>query len=339
MKALVTGGGGFVGSRVAEMLHARGDVVTALGRRSYERLIHQGITCVQADLRDARAVRDACAGQDCVFHVAALARIWGPRREFWEINVKGTEHVIAACREMGVPRLVFTSSPSVVFGEAELAGVDESQPYPERYLAWYPETKAIAERLVLAANGPNLATVAVRPHLVWGPGDPHLIPGVLARARRGKLVQVGDGTNRVDITYIDNAAEAHLLAADALSPGAACAGKAYFVSQGEPVTLWPWLKSIIQAVDAPPVQRTISYRAARRLGAMFECWHRLFRLRREPWMTRFLATQLAQSYYFDISAAKRDLGYQPRVSAEEGFERMVKWLKGDDAGCHARTAG
>lgn len=335
MKALVTGGGGFVGSRVAQMLRARGDTVTALGRRPYDHLTRAGIACVQADLRDAGAVRDACAGQDCVFHVAALARIWGPRRDFWEINVKGTEHVIAACRAAGVPRLVFTSSPSVVFGERELAGVDESQPYPDRYLAWYPETKAIAERAVLDANGPGLATVALRPHLVWGPCDPHLVPGVLARARRGRLVQVGDGSNRVDITYIDNAAEAHLLAADALAAGSACAGRAYFISQGEPVALWPWLKSIIRAVGAPPATRAMSYRAARRVGAFLEAWHRLFCIRSEPLMTHFLATQLAQSYYFNISAAQRDLGYQPRISTAEGFERMVARLR--DGGAETTT--
>ena len=298
MKALVTGGGGFVGSRLAELLHARGDSVTALGRQRYEHLTRLGIKCVQADLRDSRAVRDACAGQDCVFHVAALARIWGPRREFWGINVQGTQHIIAGCRAERVARLVFTSSPSVVFGEAELAGVDERQPYPDRYLASYPETKAVAERLVLEANGPDLATVALRPHLVWGPGDPHLIPGVLSRARQGRLTQVGDGTNRVDITYIDNAAEAHALAADALAVGSPCAGKAYFISQGEPVALWPWLRSILEAVHAPPPQRTMTYQAARRLGAVLECWYRLFRIRKEPWMTRFLATQLAQVLLF-----------------------------------------
>lgn len=264
---------------------------------------------------------------DAVFHVAAKAGVWGRARDYESINVDGTRNVIAACRDNRVPKLVYTSSPSVVFDREDLCGVDESQPYPRRYLAEYPRTKAIAERMVLSANCPSLSTVALRPHLIWGPGDPHLIPRVIDRARKGKLRQVSDGQNLVDITYIDNVAEAHLLAADALSPSGRCAGRAYFISQGEPVTLWPWLNRLLEAIGAPKVTKRISLRRATIAGATLEVLYTLLGLQSEPLMTRFVANQLGKSHYFDISAARRDLGYFPRVSLDEGMGRLITWLK------------
>ncbi len=323
MKALVTGGGGFLGGRIVEMLHQRGDEVAALGRGRYPHLEESGINTVQADLRNADAVTAACAGVDVVYHVAAVTNLWGKRKLIWETNVDGTRNVIAGCRRHGVRRLVFTSTPSVIFGQQELCAVDESQPYPDRYLAHYPESKAAAERLVLKANGDGLSTVALRPHLIWGPGDPHLIPRIIERARQGKLIQVGDGQNLVDITYIDNAAQAHVLACDALKPGAACAGKVYFISQGEPVLLWSFLNEILSRVGAPPVTRSISYSTARRIGAVSEWIYGILGLDGEPRMTRFLACQLAESHYFDISAARRDLGYRPQISTAKGVERLL----------------
>ena len=329
MKAVITGGGGFLGSGIARLLHERGDEVTVFGRSRYPHLEQLGIKAVRGDLRSPSTVRTAVEGTDVVFHAAAVTGIWGPRRMFWGINVEGTRNVLAACRQAGVGRLVYTSSPSVVIGEDELCGVDESQPYPSRYLAHYPETKAVAEREVLAANDKHLATVALRPHLIWGPGDPHLIPRIIARARSGRLVQVGDGTNLVDITYIDNAAEAHVRAADALHLGAPCCGKAYFISQGKPVALWPWINDLLERLGIPPVRRAISFRTARRAGWVAEWFHRVLRIESEPRMTRFLASQLSKSHYFDITAARRDLGYAPAVSTEEGVERLVAWLEGE----------
>jgi nucleoside-diphosphate-sugar epimerase len=328
MRALVTGGGGFIGSHVAMCLHERGDEVTVLGRSAYPAIESRGIRAVRGDVRDGDLLAEAFRGMGVVFHVAAIPGIWGDRRLFETVNVGGTRNVIAACRSAGVPRLVFTSSPSVVFGIEALCGVDESQPYPERYESVYAETKAAAERLVLAANDTELATVSIRPHLVWGPGDPNLIPRVIERARQGRLVQVGDGSNLVDITYIDNCATAHVLAADALHVSAACAGKAYFISQGEPVRLWGWLSELLAAVGAPPVRRTISYSTARRVGGVLEAVHRLLRLRGEPRMTRFLAGQLAKSHYFRIDAARRDFGYVPAVSTGEGVRRLVAAMTG-----------
>ncbi len=327
MRVLVTGGGGFLGTRICRMLQARGEGVVALGRNPYAHLAQAGIRTVQADIRDPDAVRRACKGVDLVIHSAAMPGIWGSRRLFWDTNVGGTRNVILGCKTCGVARLIYTSSPSVVFGNRALAGVDESQPYPSRYLAHYPASKAAAEQMVLQANGPAFATVALRPHLIFGPGDPHLFPRIVARAKAGRLVQVGDGTNRVDVTYVANAAEAHIRAAEALAVGAPCAGRAYFISQGEPVVLWPWLNEILAALGLRAVRRRVSHRTARAVGHCLEALYRVVGFRAEPPMTRFLAGQLAKPHYFCIDAARRDLGYRPRVSTDEGVRQLVAWLK------------
>ncbi len=327
MRALVTGGGGFVGTRIAQMLHDAGHEVLALGRNDYPHLTAAGIRTVRADLRDAAAIRRAGEGMDVVFHAGAVPGIWGPRRTFWDINVGGTENVIAACRAHGVPKLVFTSSPSVVFGEEEVCGIDESAPYPARYLTHYPETKARAEQLVLTANDASLSTVALRPHYIWGPGDTNLIPRVIDRARRGRLIQVGDGSNRVDITYIDNCAAAHLLAAERVQPKAACAGRAYFIANAEPVRIWPWLDALMKRLGLPGVRGRMPYGVARAMGRVSELVYGSLGIQREPLMTRFLAAQLAKSHYFNMAAAKRDLGYEASVSNEEGVDRLVAWYE------------
>jgi nucleoside-diphosphate-sugar epimerase len=205
---------------------------------------------------------------------------------------------------------------------------DERVPYPTRYECPYPATKAQAERLVLQANGKDgLLTTSLRPHLIYGPGDPHLFPRIIDRARKGLLVQVGDGTNKVDITYVENAADAHLLAADRLGDGAPVNGQAYFISQGAPVLLWPWINEILMALGIPVVRRKISRGVARTVGAAMEMAYTVLPLRGEPRMTRFLADQLATSHYFDISKARNDLGYEPRISTEEGLERTIKALQ------------
>jgi nucleoside-diphosphate-sugar epimerase len=245
--------------------------------------------------------------------------------------VDGTRVVLEACRRHSVPRLVHTSTPSVVFDGRDMEGVDETVPYPRRWEAAYPETKAAGERLVLAANGPDLATVSLRPHLVWGPGDRHLVPRLLARARAGTLALVGDGSKRVDSTYVDNAVDAHLAAAGRLAPGAPCAGRAYFVSNGEPLPMRDLLGRILAAAGLPPVTRSVSPRKALLAGLVLEKAHAWLGLRGEPRMTRFLARELSTAHWFDLGAARRDLGWEPRVSIDEGMERLREWLRAGGA--------
>ncbi len=328
MKVLVTGGGGFLGRYIVEKLLARGETVRVFARGKYDELERAGVEVVRGDLRSYDALNDACKNIDALFHVAALAGVWGKAKDYFDINVTGTKNVIKACKENHVRKLIYTSSPSVVFGTDAITGATEAQcRYPDRYLCDYPRTKAIAERAVLNANRDSgLLTVSLRPHLIWGPRDNNLIPRIIERAKQRKLKKVGDGTNMVDIVYVENAADAHLNALDALQEGAAAAGKAYFISQGEPVNLWDWIDTLLDMVGAPKVDKRISFETAYRVGAIMERMYRLFRIKQEPLMTRFVASQLAKSHYFDISAAREDLGYSPAVSTEDGLRRLVKYL-------------
>lgn len=327
-RALVTGGGGFLGSAIINALLARGVKVRSVARGDYPLLRGKGVETVQCDVSDGRVVLvDACRGCDVVFHVAAKAGVWGSYEEFHRANVGGTEQVLTACRAAGVRRLVYTSSPSVVFAGGDQEGIDESTPYPSSYHAHYPRTKAAAERLVLGANGPGLATVALRPHLIWGPGDPHMIPRIIERARAGKLRIVGSGTNRVDTVYVDNAALAHLDAAERLAPRTACAGQAYFIAQGEPRPLWDVVNDILRAANLPPVTRRVSARRAYWAGAVMELIWTVLGRKSEPPMTRFVARELSTSHWFDLTAAKRDLGYHPVTTYGEGILKLQGWLR------------
>jgi nucleoside-diphosphate-sugar epimerase len=323
VRALVTGGGGFLGTAIARALVARGAQVTTFSRGDHPHLATIGTAHIRGDIGEPSAVAAAAAGHDVVFHAAALAGFWGTYEEYHRANVVGTANTIAACRRHGIGRLVFTSSPSVVFDGGDQAGVDERVPYPPNYLAFYPQTKAAAERLVLSANGPELATVALRPHLIWGPGDPHLIARFVARAKAGRLMQVGMRDQLVDTIYIDNAAEAHVQAGAALAPGSPVAGKAYFLSQGEPRPCWEMINAFLLAANAPTVTRRIPAPAAYVAGAVLETVYRVLQRTQEPPMTRFLARQLSTSHWFDISAARRDFGFSPAVSIDQGLSRLA----------------
>ena len=258
-----------------------------------------------------------------VFHVAGVAGIWGPWSHYYRNNTLATRHVLEGCKIHGASRLIYTSSPSVVFDGSDQERIDESTPYPRRWLCHYPRSKAMAEREVLAANGADgLSTCALRPHLIWGPRDRHLIPRLLRRAATGRLRRVGDGTNLIDTTYVENAAEAHLQAADALAPGSPVAGQAYFLSQGEPVNCWQWIDEILAVAELPPVGKSVSLRFAWSVGCAMEAAYRILRLRGEPPMTRFLAMQLGRSHHFNIGRAREDFGYGPRVSMAEGMRRL-----------------
>ena len=334
MKVLVTGGGGFLGRAVVERLLRRGHQVRSYARGSYPELAACGVEQVRGDLADPRATAAACAGCRAVVHAAALVPgTPGTARRFHAVNVAGTEAVIAGCRAHRVERLVFASSPSVVFAGRDLRGVDESIPYPDHYDSPYARTKALAEQAVLAANDGALAAAALRPHLIWGPGDRHLVPALIARARRGRLVRIGRGPFRIDVTYIDSAAEAHALAVERLAPGAPPAGRAYFISQGEPVDLWQFVGRLLRLAGAPPVRRRVPRWLALAAAGLAEGAGRLLRPAAAPPLTRFLVREISSSHWFDISAARRDLGYAPPVSIAEGLRRLARsWAAAPPAG-------
>jgi 2-alkyl-3-oxoalkanoate reductase len=326
MKALVTGGGGFLGSAIARMLRKRGDDVRSLSRHHYPELDSIGIEQHCGDLADAAAVDRAVRGVDIIFHAGAKAGYWGPYRDYYSVNVTGTRNVLASCWRHGVGKLVYTSTPSVVHTGADLNGVNESAPIPRHFEAHYPATKAIAEREVLAVNGPALATVALRPHLIWGPGDNHLVPRLIDRVKSGKFRFISGGKNLVDVIYIDNAALAHLQAADRLTAGSNVAGKAYFLSQGRPVVMCNFVNQLLAAAGMPTVTKNISYRTAYSLGWLLEFVHTALNIQTEPRLTRFVVRQFATAHWFDISAAVRDLGYEPFVSTDEGLKRLAESL-------------
>jgi nucleoside-diphosphate-sugar epimerase len=327
VSVLVTGASGFVGLAITRALVERGEHVRTLSRASnatLDALAAKGaVTITRGDLADRDAVMRAAEGASAILHVGAKAGVWGPREEYLHTNVAGTSHVLAAAGALGIRRVVYTSTPSVVHAGRDVEGLDESAPYATHFSTAYPESKAIAERAVLGANGPRLATCALRPHLVWGPGDTNLVPRIVERARAGRLALVGGGASIVDATYIDSCVHAHLLALDRLTPTAACAGRAYFIAQGEPTTVRALVLGIVEAHGLAPHARSVPLPIAKAAGSLIELAYRAARSDREPPLTRFVAEQLGTSHWFDLSAAKRDLGYAAPITTAEGLRRLA----------------
>lgn len=326
MNILVTGGGGFLGRYIVEDLMAKGHKVCIFGRSAQDELASLGVRVVQGDLQDAVAVREACIGMDAVFHVAAKAGIWGSRESYFAVNVKGTRNVLEACRTNGIKYLVYTSTPSVVFNGQSFLGADESLPYGKNWLCHYAETKAIAEQEVIEAHSENLKVCALRPHLIFGPRDPHLLPRVIEAVLAKRLKIIGSGQNRVDVTYVEDAALAHINALEALMEGKAC-GKAYFISQGEPVLLWAWLNRILSELGIAPLTKRVPLPVAFFVAIVLEGFWKLFSIKGDPPMTRFAAVELAKEHYFDISRAKKDLKYLPKYTMDQAIEKTVEDLK------------
>lgn len=324
MSTLVTGGTGFLGRKLVERLLEEGRAVTVLSRSTTSDLKARGVKFVNTSLDDAAAVESACAGMETIFHVAARVGVWGPYEEFYRTNVLGTRALLAGAKKHGVKRFIHTSTPSVVYNGRDHRESDETLPLTSDCPSPYPLTKAIAEREVLAANSDELRTVALRPHLIWGVGDPHLVPRVLARAKDGKLRIIGNGHNRVDMVHVSNAVDAHLLAEQALKRAdGRAAGRAYFITNDEPVVLWDWINHLLTALGEPPVTKHIPLGSASAIGTILEMLWRLLRKSSEPPMTRFIAKELATDHWFNLDAAKRDLNYVPRISMAAGTAELI----------------
>ncbi len=316
---IVTGGGGFVGKALALRLRSLGAEVISVSRGNYPELTALGIKHQRVDLtQDFMGLVQVFKGADAVFHVASKTDMWGPYEDFFKSNVLATQNMIEACKLADVNKLIYTSSPSVVAGGEDLNGVNESYPYPKEHLAYYPMTKARAEQEVLAANSNDLYTIALRPHLIFGPGDNHLVPEILARAKAGKLVRVGSREIMTDLTFIDDCVEAHLLAYKALDRASA-RGRAYFISQGEPVSLWGWINKVLELNQLSPVTRSIPQWLAETLSGPSELLGKIAGSR--PLLTKFLVCEMSTNHYFDISAAKKELGYQPSCNIAEALHR------------------
>ncbi|HCM48553.1 MAG TPA: 3-beta hydroxysteroid dehydrogenase [Colwellia sp.] len=344
----VTGAGGFLGNAICRLLRLANIKVTGFARGSYPELTQMGVNMEQGDITDFVRLKEAMQSCDLVFHVAAKAGVWGNKEDYFEPNVQGAENIIQACQELAITRLVYTSTPSVTFAGVDEAGINESQPYATNFLNFYSESKALAEQKILAAStsfnqstvqdsqkGSQLVkspvkllkAVALRPHLIWGPNDPHLVPRVLERARAGRLKLVGKEDKLVDTIFVDNAAYAHILAAIDLSKiNSHCSGKAYFISNDQPITMAAMLNNILNCVDLPPVTKRVPSTVAYAAGATLEWFYKILNKKQEPIMTRFVAKQLSTSHYFDISAAKKDFGYMPLISIEEGMKILKQSL-------------
>lgn len=332
----ITGASGFIGGKIAERLLGEGRRVRVLSRRPLPHLAALGAEVIEGDLDNREALCRGCLGTETVFHVAGKVGVWGSRREFFDVNIGGSRNVITACQQAGVARLIYTSSPSVVYNGGDLAGVDEAAPLCLQAPCGYPTSKAAAEREVLEANSDKLATVALRPHLVWGPGDKNVVPRVLALAKAGRLRIIGSGRNKVDVTHINNVVDAHVLAEGALcasqisnlkSQIPPAGGRAYFITNGEPVILWDWVNQLLRGVGIPEVTKHVPLPVAYTAGGMMEALWRILPLKGEPPMTRFVAKEMATDHWFDISAARRDLGYHPLVSVADGTAELIAHLR------------
>ena len=328
MKILITGGGGFLGSNIITKLLELPQVeVFNFSRNKYPELEEKGVTCLVGDIRSKSDIANLdLKGFEAIFHVAAKAGIWGREKDYFDINFEGTKNIYQKAKKDGVPYLIYTSSPSVVFGWEDIVNGDESLAYPKQFSSAYGESKALAEKFLIENSreeGPLI--ISLRPHLIWGEGDPHIFPRILARAKSGRLRQVGEGENKVDIIHVENAASAHISAYKALKSNPELTGSTYFIGQDEPVNLWQFINTILRKNQIEAVESSISFKAAYYVGAFLEKLYRFFGvISPEPPMTRFMALQLGKNHYFSHEKAKKELGYKVTVSTTEGLDRLYQ---------------
>lgn len=328
-RVLVTGYGGFLGAAICRQLLELGFAVRGLARSVYPDLLKLGVQAIQGSVSSAECCREACRDCDAIVHTAAKAGVWGKWQDYYEVNTAATERLVQAAKAAKVRAFVHTSSPSVTFDGKHQSGVDETVAYPTQWLCHYPQTKALAEQIVLAApTDGTLLACALRPHLIWGLHDPHLFPRVIERTRSGRLRRVGTGKNLIDVVHVENAAQAHVLAVQQLLAGNQQVNQqAFFVTDGAPVECWQWISRIIETAGQQIPKRSISFKAAYRIGAILEAVYTVSLVRAEPPMTRFVAAQLALDHYFSIDKARRLLGYKPAVNVDAEFERCGAWLR------------
>ncbi|MEM7557788.1 MAG: NAD-dependent epimerase/dehydratase family protein [Planctomycetota bacterium] len=332
---MLTGYGGFLGSEIARQLLDAGHQVRGVARGKYKELESLGVETIQGSVVDRELVLDVTQGCDAIINTAAKAGVWGKWDEYYSINTGATSHLLEAAHRHKVQSFVQTSSPSVTFAGEHQSGIDESAAYPDKWLCFYPHTKALAEQAVLdAAQQGVVRTCALRPHLIWGKDDPHLFPRVIQRTLAGRLRCVGDGKNWIDVVHVRNAARSHVLALEKLLQGdERVNGEAFFITDGRPVECWQWITRILETAGVDVPQRSISFSMAYKIGAVLEFLFWGLRRKDEPPMTRFVAAQLAQDHYFSIDKARDLLGYDPQVDLDEEFANCKTWLQGIAASC------
>jgi nucleoside-diphosphate-sugar epimerase len=322
MKALVTGATGFLGKVLAQRLKNRGDEVTVFGRNPeiLARLQGEGMRPVRADLTDSAAVRAACLGQDVVFHAGALSSAWGRAQDFYLSNVVGTQNVIAGCEAQNVKRLVHVSTPSIYFRFESLLDVREDALLPKQPANEYVRSKLLAEAEIDRAFARGLAVITIRPRAIFGEGDNAILPRLIDRIRQGRLRIIGNGKNITDLTYVDNVVDALLLSAESPAP---TLGQKYNITNGEPQLLWPLIQKLSASLGYEFPRRHLPYPLALGLAGLLESVCRLLPGQPEPLLTRYMVGVLAKSTTLNISSAKRELGYSPRISMAEGLQRFL----------------
>lgn len=326
MKALVTGATGFLGKRLALRLAEAGHEVTGLGRNpeAGRWLEERGIRFVSADLADREAVLSACRDQEVIFHSGALSSPWGTYPAFYRSNVEGTRHVIEGARTHGIRRLVHVSTPSLYFNTEERLDVSEEDALAEPPVNHYAATKRLAELLVDAAHAHGLPVVTIRPRALFGPGDTTILPRLIRANQRGALPLFGPEGPWVDVTYVENVVDALLLCESAPDH---VLGKKYNITNGETVRMRELLEKLFAALEMPTRFRPMRYSVAYGLAGAMEAAAHAFMGGREPLLTRYSVNVLAKSQTLSISAARRDLGYTPRYSLDEGLAEFVAWWK------------
>jgi sterol-4alpha-carboxylate 3-dehydrogenase (decarboxylating) len=329
--SLVTGGGGFVGRALVAALVARGDRVIVV--EPHGTAFRSDVRFERVDIRDTEALSALCQGVTSIFHNASLVHTKHNRVEdVWSVNLGGARSVLRAAWAARVPKLIYVSTASAVYAGQDIERGDESLPYSQKSQAPYADSKIAAEREILATSGQRgVLTCAIRPHVIFGPGDTRFLPAIVSRAKAGKLrLSVGLGNDKLsDFTYVDNLVDA-LLAADArLVPGSPVAGQAYFVTNGEPMPFFGFVAKVLAELGLPRIVGAVPYPLAYAAAALKEGLDTLRggTLNAEDGMSRFAVRYMVRHHYFDISKARRELGYAPRVTLEEGIRRTCRHLR------------